>query len=59
MGILKCDYAFKKNKNQTDFISMLEDDVEDEDFDVGLILAVAVYIENYGEENYNSKNRLL
>ena len=59
LSILKCDYAFKKNKNHTDFMSFLEEETNDTDTSIGLILAIAVYVENYGEENYPKKNSLM
>ena len=59
LSILKCDLAFKKNKNHTDFMAFLDDAESDLETQIGLILAVAVYVESYGEENYPKKNALM
>ena len=38
---------------------LLDDEESDAETEIGLILAVAVYVENYGEENYPKKNVLM
>ena len=59
LTILKCDFAFKKNKNHNDFMLLLDDEESNAETEIGLILAIAIYVENYGEENYPKKNVIM